>query len=266
MSEERKVILPTEIEKSTLRDPLCLTIYSPPKMGKTTLLSHLPNCLILDFEGGSKYIDGMKLEVENFKHLTQIGTEIMKAGKPYDFIAIDTLTALEDWCLWDATEFYMNSPMGKNFNRDSNGKALPRSKWEPVVNLPNGAGYKFLRESFRRWMDKIMKLADRVILVGHIKDKMIKDKGGNEVSAVDLDLTGKIKQVTTQHYSDSIAYLFRDEKSNPILNFQTSEDVACGSRSKHLKGQQIKIAEYDEKENELNNVRWDIIYPDKLSK
>ena len=207
----------------------------------------------------------MKIEVENFAHLTKIGTEIMKAGRPYDFIAIDTLTALEDWCLWDATEFYMGTPQGKSFNKVE-GKLLPRSKWEPVVNLPNGAGYKFLRESFRRWMDKIMKLADRVILVGHIKDKLIKDKKDNEVSAVDLDLTGKIKQITTQHYSDSIAYLYRDENSNPILNFKTSETVACGSRSKHLKGQAVQMGDFNEETMDVENVKWDIIYPDILKK
>lgn len=263
MSDERSVVLPMERVISTLRDPLCLTVYSPPKMGKTTLLSHLPNCLLLDFEGGSKYVDGMKIEVKDFKHLTEIGTEIMKQGKPYDFVAIDTLTSLEDWCLWDATEFYMGTPQGKGFNR-ANGQMLPRSKWEPVINLPNGAGYKFLRESFRRWMDKIMKLADRIILVGHIKDKLMVDKKGNEVAAVDLDLTGKIKTITTQIYSDSIAYLYRDEDSNLILNFQTSDEVACGSRSNHLKGKQIKIADYNKEVNELENVKWDIIYPDKL--
>ena len=81
MSKE-KVVLPTEREISTLNDPLCLTVYSPPKMGKTTLLSHLPNCLILDFELGSKYVDGMKIEVESLDHLQRIGTEIMKKGRP----------------------------------------------------------------------------------------------------------------------------------------------------------------------------------------
>lgn len=266
MSEERTVVLPTERVKSTLNDPLCLTIYSQPKMGKTTLVSYLPNCLILDFEGGSKYVDGMKIEVKDFKQLTDIGKEVIKAGRPYDFVVIDTLTALEDWCLWDATEFYMGTPQGKTFNVTPTGKAKPRSQWEPVINLPNGAGYKFLRESFRRWMDKIMKLADRVILVGHIKDKFIVTKGGDEASALDLDLTGKIKQITTQHYSDSIAYLSRDTDSNPVLNFQTSEEIACGSRSPHLKGKQIQIATYNEEKNELEDVRWDIIYPDLLGK
>lgn len=267
MSEERSVILPMERVVSTLRDPLCLTVYSPPKMGKTTLLSHVPNCLILDFEGGSRYIDGMKIEVKNFKHLTQIGTEIMKAGRPYDFVAIDTLTALEDWCLWDATEFYMGTPQGKGFNRkpaSTGGGVLPRSEWEPVINLPNGAGYKFLRESFRRWMDKIMKLADRVILVGHIKDKMIVDKKGNEVSASDLALTGKIKEITTQDYSDSIAYLYRDENGHPTFNFRTSDTIACGSRSKHLIGREIQMATYNDETKELEDVKWDVIYPDKL--
>lgn len=264
MSEEG-VVLPTERVISTLRDPLFLTIYSAPKMGKTTLISQLPNCLILDFEGGSKYADGMKIEVKDFAHFNKIGAAIMKAGRPYDFIAIDTITALEDWCLWDATEFYMGTPQGKAFNRDK-GVTLPRASWEPVINLPNGAGYKFLRESFRRWMDKIRKLSDRIILVGHIKDKMMVDKKGNEVSAVDLDLTGKIKQITTQHYSDSIAYLYRDDKSNPVLNFKTSDEVVCGSRSKHLRGQEIQMADFNEETMELENVKWDVIYPDKLEK
>ena len=267
MNKERTVTLPTERTISTLSDPLCLVVYSQPKMGKTTLVSHLPNCLILDFEGGSKYIDGMKIEVENFKHLTEIGKEVVKNKKPYDFVVIDTLTALEDWCLWDATEFYMNTSQGKNFNTiDDTDKRKPRSEWEPVINLANGYGYKYLRESYRKWMDKIMKLADRIILTGHVKDKFITTKIGEEVCVADLDLTGKNKWITTQHYADSIGYLSRDIDSNPILNFVTSEEVACGSRAPHLRGKTIKLADFNKEKNELENVQWELIYPDLLGK
>lgn len=49
---ETKVVLPTKIVKSTNQSPKNLIIFSKPKMGKTTLLSKLDNCLILDQQLG----------------------------------------------------------------------------------------------------------------------------------------------------------------------------------------------------------------------
>lgn len=48
MSAEIKVELPLKPVKAATQSPKELIIFSKPKVGKTTLLAQLENCLILD--------------------------------------------------------------------------------------------------------------------------------------------------------------------------------------------------------------------------
>ena len=64
--------------------------------GKTTILSTLPNNLILDFENGSKFVEALKMKVDSLKDLKEIIKAIKEAGKPYKYITIDTITAVEE--------------------------------------------------------------------------------------------------------------------------------------------------------------------------
>jgi hypothetical protein len=216
-------------------------------MGKTTFAAQLPNSLIIDLEHGTDLIDAVKITAESLVELAKYGRLIKEQGKPYTYIIIDTITKLEELCEWEATEDYMNSLMGKKFNRDDNGNLIPRPIWESVLSLPNGAGYLWLRTSFKRWIESLSTLAPHIILVAHLKDKMI-EKAGKEVSAKDLDLTGKIRSITAAD-ADAIGYLYRKEdkdgKSVLRINFSSSETVLCGSRVAHLAGKDI-IADWDE--------------------
>jgi hypothetical protein len=194
-------------------------------------LALLDNCLILDFENGSDYVEALKLKVDSLATLKAVGQEIVKAGKPYKYIAVDTVTALEEMCLSYAKTLYMETPMGKNFNGDS------------VLKLPNGAGYLYLREAFFKILDYIETLVPEdgsIILLGHLKDKML-ETNGKEVSAVDLDLSGKIKSIVCAK-ADAIGLLSR-KADKVTLNFKTSEEVTCGARPDHLKNQEITLTE-----------------------
>ena len=115
---------------------------------------------------------------------------------------------------------------------------MPKIPGMSILSLPNGAGYLYLRMAFKKWMDRLNMLADHVILVGHLKDKMI-DKKGKEVSSKDLDLTGKIKQITCAN-ADAIGYIYR-ENDNTMISFNSMNDITAGSRCDHLKGQDMKL-------------------------
>jgi len=230
--------LPKEKIKSNNVNCKRLVLYSPPKLGKTTAVSALENCLIVDLEQGSNFVEALKVQVNSLEELQELGVAIVKAGKPYKYVAIDTITKLEDWCEWGATEDYMATPIGKNFNRDSNNNLLPRGQWSSVLTLPNGGGYLYLRLAVSKWLEKIDKLADHIILIGHIKDKMI-EKKGKEVTAKDIDLTGKIKSITCAN-ADAIGYLYRDGDETH-LNFNSSDETLCGARPEHLRGKDIII-------------------------
>jgi hypothetical protein len=208
-------------------------------------LALLDNCLILDFENGSDYVEAMKLKVDSLATLKAIGQEIVKANKPYKYIAIDTVTALEEMCIGYAKTLYQDTPMGKNFAGDN------------VLKLPNGAGYMYLREAFFKILDYIETLVPNdgsLILLGHLKDKML-ETNGKEVSAVDLDLSGKIKSIVCAK-ADAIGLLSR--KGDKVsLNFKTSEEVTCGARPDHLKNQEIILTELIDSNLKAN---WDKIF------
>ena len=230
--------LPKTLIKPTTQNPKRIVLFSSPKMGKTTFASQLENNLIIDLENGSDYVEALKLKANNFTELAEIGTAVIKAGRPYKYVTIDTITALENWCELEATETYMNSLVGKGFNRGSDGKPLPQNQWTSVLTLPNGAGYLWLRESYKKRINQLSTLAPHTILVAHIKDKFLERKG-KEFTAKDLDLTGKIKSITAAN-SDAIGYMYRNEKSELRITFISSDEILCGSRVEHLKGQDIE--------------------------
>lgn len=246
-----EIKLPTTKVPASHTSPKNLIIFSKPKTGKTTLLSQLDNCLILDLEDGSDYVEALKVKAKSIDDIKQIGEAIKEAGNPYKYVAVDTITALEEMCVSYAETLYSKSSMGKNWF--SEGKP----KYGTILNLPNGAGYTWLRDAFSKVVSYIKTWAPRIILVGHVKDTLL-EKSGGDFTSMDLDLTGKIKRSTCSD-SDSIGYLYRKGKQN-ILSFKTSDQVSCGARPAHLTNQEIVVSEVDEDGNVKSY--WDKIYID----
>ena len=222
--------LPTEKVKATRKSPKNMIVYGQPKIGKTSALALLDNCLIIDLEDGSDMVDALKVKVSSLKELAALGKEIVKAGKPYKYIAIDTVSKLEEWCEADAKVIYMQTPMGKTFEQKNPGAS--------VLSLANGGGYLYLRIAYKKWIDRLNTLADHIILVGHLKDKML-EKKGKEVAVKDLDLTGKIKQITCAQ-ADAVGYIFREDDTT-MISFDSLDDITAGSRCDHLKGKTMPL-------------------------
>lgn len=254
------MVLPTQKIKAEIQSPETLVLYGPPKIGKTTLLSALDDFLILDFEKGTKKIDALKLEINDLKELKEAGTEIMKANCPYKGVIGDTVTQLEDWCEWSATEDYMNSIVGKSFNTKQ-GQVLPRSEWKSVLTLPMGAGYIWHRNSFKDWINRINKLAKYKIYIAHVKDIFL-EKDTETVSSKDLDLIGKDKNILCAG-ADAIGYLYRTSK-NPLelrVSFKNNNQDLVGSRCSHLRNQDFVIAINNE-DGSIKEHFWKNIYID----
>jgi energy-coupling factor transporter ATP-binding protein EcfA2 len=246
-----EIVLPMTKVSAETKSPKNLIIFSKPKVGKTTLLANLENCLILDLEDGSDYVDAIKLKAKSVDDIRAIGKAIKEAGYPYKYIAVDTITALEEMCIPFAEDLYSKSSMGKNWFTDG------KPKYGNILNMPNGAGYPWLREAFTKVVDYIKTWAPRVILVGHVKDVML-DKNGSEFNALDLDLTGKLKRITSSQ-SDAIGYLFRKGNKN-ILSFKTTDEISCGARPEHLRNQEIVLSELSEDDALIIN--WQNIFID----
>jgi len=222
------IVLPTAKVKGERVNPKRIVIYSKPKTGKTTAYAGLENNLILDLENGTDYVEAMKVKISNLQELLDAGKAIKEAGRPYDYVTIDTVTALEEMIQPLAIKLFKNTPMGKNFDGDT------------VINLPNGAGYLYVRQAFFQVLDFIDGLAPTIILSGHIKDKQVDDKGELVMSA-NIDLTGKIKSLICAQ-ADAIGYMYR-KGNKTILSFKTNDEVTCGARPEHLRNEEIVITE-----------------------
>jgi hypothetical protein len=255
-----EIVLPTQKVKASHKSPNNLIIFAKPKVGKTALLAELPNCLLLDTEGGSDYVDALKITAKTVSEIEAIGKKIKAAGNPYDYIAVDTVTALETLCIPYGETLYSRTPMGKNwFKKDKEGnydKASGKVQYGNILNLPNGAGYTYLRQAVTKIIEYIKSLAPRRILVGHIKDTLL-EKAGAEFTSSDLDLTGKIKRIISSQ-SDAIGYMYRKGNQN-ILSFKTTDEVSCGARPDHLRNAEIVISEMTDKGFVTH---WDKVYID----
>ena len=222
------IVLPTKKVKADRVNPKRLIIYSKPKTGKTSAFAGLDDNLIMDLENGADYVDALKIKVSNLKELQEAGKAIKDAGKPYKYVTIDTVTALEEMVMPLAIKLYRGTSMGKNFDGDN------------VTSLPNGAGYLYIRQAFFQVLDFIDTLAPHIILSGHIKDKVVDDKGEMVLSA-NIDLTGKIKSLICAN-ADAIGYMFR-KGNQTVISFRTNEEVTCGARPEHLRNEEIIISE-----------------------
>ena len=223
-----KIVLPTKKIKAERVNPKRLLVYSKPKTGKTTAFAGLEDNLILDLENGAEYVEALKVSIPDLQTLLDTGKAIKEADKPYKYVTVDTVTALEEMIMPLAIKLYKKTPMGKNFSGDS------------VITLPNGAGYLYIRQAFFQVLDFIDTLAPTIILSGHIKDKVVDDKGEMVMSA-NIDLTGKIKSLICAN-SDAIGYMYR-KGNQTIMSFKSNDEVTCGARPEHLRNEEIVITE-----------------------
>lgn len=247
--------LPFKRRKAKRIDSKRMLLFGLPKTGKTTIISELDNCLIVDMEKGSGYVDGMIVEVNgmsDFKALMKSLKEAKEAngGKnPYKFIALDTLTALEELSLGLAKQLYMATSMGANF------------KGNDVRTLPNGGGYLYTRQAFLKMVKPFENYCDTLIMIGHVKEKDL-TKNGETLNERSINLTGKTKDILCA-WADTIGLVYREENQT-IIDFCPSDSLIVGARQKHLIGKKLVVAESDDNHN--LTVNWSSIFVEESAK
>lgn len=240
--------LPKEIMAPERLVPSSMIIFGLPKSGKTTAISQLPNCLIIDTEQGSKYVSAMKVSppedtkpVALFNWVADVAKSIKEAGKPYDFVAVDTSSYLDEMSEWKGTFDYMATPQGKTFNRYTQrnapqpeliGHKIPfdSPEYESVHSIGEGYGYRHSRKAMTDILDQCKNLGKIcTIFVCHVKDKFVVNKLNNtEVRSMDLSLTGKVKEIYARDI-DAIGYLFfKDGQAH--ISFRGNEERIGGMR------------------------------------
>ena len=243
--------------KATRIGPRVLVLYSLPKVGKTeeaVKLAQLTDCLILDTEEGTKTYDTTAVSILNTKGIEDIvvaikaeGGKRVAAGKkgmemfPYKFIVLDTLDKFEEYADVSATTKYRNGPMNKNKKFEERGCTS-------VTELPDGFGYRYLRSEVMDTIHLLAGVCPYLILIVHVKEKLLLDKAGAEVKVNDISLTGKLAPMVCAE-ADAIGYMYRNPKGELRISFQTYDGAVMGARQKYLAGKDISFS-------------WEALYPD----
>ena len=115
-----------------------------------------------------------------------------------------------------------------------------------IRTLPNGSGYMYLRQAVRKVIDMFRDLCESLILVAHVKEKMI-NKEGEELSEMSIDLTGKLGDILCGE-ADAIGYVYR-KKNDTIISFEGGDNSIREARANHLRGKKIVVATSDENNN-----------------
>lgn len=139
------------------------------------------------------------------------------------------------------------TPMGMNWkmieSKDAKGQVI--KKPDPnadVRQLPNGAGWGYMRDAIQELVNMFKPYCETLILVGHVKDKQIK-KEGEEISEMQLDLAGKSATIICGE-ADAIGLIYRKGKST-FMSFENSGIATNEARPLHLRGRKFEVIRSD---------------------
>ena len=205
--------------KAISMNPSVLLLYGAPKVGKTTMLSELNDCLILDTEKGSRMLEGYISEVNTRDELIETLIELKESKDvKYKYIALDTIDKVAEW---------------------AEKRVCEEESVRAIGDLAFGKGYGMVREKVVQTIEAFKEVAEHLIIIGHRKVAYAVTDGSTVVIPESLDLTGKLKNVIMSG-ADAIGYVYRSE-DELMVSFKANEAIEAGSRCSHLKGKEMKF-------------------------
>jgi len=205
--------------KAVSNNPKTMLLYGAPKVGKTTALSQLNDCLIIDTEGGANMIEGYIETVNSREDLIKLLKEA-KEGHEFKYVALDTIDKIAVWAEKAVCE---------------------EESVSAVQDLAFGKGFAMVREKVLNTVNILKEIFPHVIIIGHRKWARAVVDSKAIVEPESLDLTGKLKNMLMAD-CDAIGYVYRDdEKEKLMVSFQANEALEAGSRSPHLRGKEIEL-------------------------
>ena len=214
--------------KAISNNPRVMLLYGAPKVGKTTALSQLDDCLIIDTEQGAGMVEGYIEEANNREDLIKILKEASD-GHEYKYVAIDTIDKIADW---------------------AEKTVCAEEGVTAIADLSFGKGFALVREKVLNTVKHMKAIFPHVIIIGHRKWARAVLDSKAIVEPESLDLTGKLKNMLMAD-CDAIGYVYRDpDKGKLMVSFKANEALEAGSRSPHLRGKEIEL-------------KWNLIYKEK---
>jgi hypothetical protein len=130
-------------------------IYGETKIGKSTLLSQIPNILFLNTGGGLEAIECYEEKVDSWERFLSVGLEIVMGDHKYEAIAIDTVDRLHKLC-----SEYMMTKLGILYPSD----------------LEFGKGWDMVKTEFMRPIMKLVLSKYGVFFISHSKEIELKTR------------------------------------------------------------------------------------------
>jgi hypothetical protein len=198
----------------------------------------------LDIVSGAEFVEACKLRIQSGEELEMFFREMQKPTTPRpEFIVIDTLSGWEQHITDCADRAYKTTILGRKYE----GKLL---------DLPSGGGYPTLWATHQEYMLKLLQFCKHLILLGHMREKLVR-KGSADVEVSDLDMLGKLKEITSAH-ADAIGICVR--RGNDLrVSFIAKESTTGGNRCPHLEGRELTLMQ-KHKDGTLESF-WGQIYP-----
>lgn len=145
-----------QIQKTTEiieKMPVTLLIYGAGGVGKTTFAATAPKPLIVDCEGGTKYLGkrGIEADVVNIKSWSEM-KEVIDLMKDYETIVIDPIGELME-----------------KLKRHMIG--LRDKKLTQSDGSPTAAGWGWLKDNLRGYLKILRDSGKHVVIIAHVEEK-----------------------------------------------------------------------------------------------
>lgn len=209
------VVLPTQKSKpSGVLEEKVVTLYGPPKIGKSTLVSEAEGVLFLECEPGLSELEVFKLPVSSWPEFARIANEVREqalAGTlATPILCIDTIDRLISY----AAE-WSNKKLGIVHESDA--------EW--------GKGWKVVAQEVERRLSRLAVTPGvGLILISHAKEVEIKTPTSAYSRSIPT-LGGQIRELVLG-MSDVILFATYDEEGNRIIKTKPGREWEAGERGK----------------------------------
>ena len=189
------------IRRGKRDEPQRVLLYGPPKVGKTHLLSMVPNLLLVDTEGGAKEHDLAHYDCASYSDFIAFFSQPDDVFAEFNTIAVDTASRFVDVVV------------------DHIVKTVPHEKGYPVNNIVDygwGKGYEHVFNAWRRayqLVEQQIAKGRNVIWVAHETVEKATNTLGEDYFRAEPQLqVGKNANIREHllRNVDSIAYLAMD--------------------------------------------------------
>lgn len=206
--------MPRELISGVIKQPNIELLYGVPGIGKTTLISKLPNMLLIDLENGSNFLDVKRVKATSFNDLldviTWIGTD--EQFKLIEHVAIDTLTEIDKFIISDVCK---------------------ENEWETIEEPGFGKGYPHAYKRYNKLLTYARALVAKgksIYFIGHSMKETFASPTSEPYDRYVPQMMGKFRESFIAAMDD--VYFYCDRVS--LLKTEAGKKIAKSSGDREI--------------------------------